>query len=991
MFKRIALFMGGVILSCGVAFAQTSVTGKVVASEDGEPVIGASIKVAGTNTGTVTDVDGNFSLNVPAGSKLEITYIGMNPQTVKASSNMKIALTSDNKSLDEVVVVGYGSARKIGTITGSIATVNSDKVKNAPSSSALDNLQGQVAGLNVLSSSGEAGDNAVSINLHGIGSLSASSTPLYVLDGIPVSSRTIMAMNPNDIKTVSVLKDASATSIYGSRAANGVIYVTTMNGGYNTKATVTYRTQVGWSTLANKGFYEDMMSGDELYNFWLNSGLADEATLKKRYDDKGYRENTKWYEIFQQFNNPQTQNDLTIQGGGDKVSYLISASQFHQRGTAIGNYYDRYTLRSNIDAKPKTWMRTGLNVNLSYDKKQRNGNWGNSDDVSNYTSGGLSFLLNPLYPHIDPNTGEEYVKYPSGHSNPQLYMENNPSVDSRYGLTGNAYIEIEPIKSLKIRSRVGTDLYFIRGNAMSYPSYYANNGSGTRRKNTTYAYSNTITNTIEYSFDIANDHHFTILGGQEGVINDYDYYFARSTGQVIDGLVNLQNGKQTSYTMGEKASTSKFLSFFGRLDYNLMDRYFLDFTLRNDASSRFGRDNRNATFWAFGALWKVKNEEFMKPITWVDALDFKVSYGTQGNAGIGDYSALGLAGATTTLNDSFSMIYTQPENASLTWETQKLLTIGLSGRLWNRFDFDVAYYVRKTSDMLMDVPYPYTTGFPSVLSNVGELQNSGVDVKLGVDIVRTKDFFVNFSTNFNYNSMKITELFDGRNRWEIANTMVAYVVGSPVMYYLPLYAGVDPTDGAPMWYKAGDDPDVTTKGETTKDFSEAALTQNSGKKRFAPFNGGFSLNAGWKGLTLQADFSYVLGKYMVNNDAYFYNNPNVVGTSYNQKKGTEDCWSEENPNAKFPKWDEGYTLQFDDHLLENASFLRLKNFQVGYNLPKSILNWQNVVNDVKLTFTGRNLFTITNYGGIDPEVNSNLTYGITGNSKQYLFGLEISF
>ena len=991
MFKRIALFVGGAILSCGVAFAQTSVTGKVVASEDGEPVIGASIKVAGTNTGTVTDVDGNFSLNVPAGSKLEITYIGMNPQTVKASSNMKIALTSDNKSLDEVVVVGYGSARKIGTITGSIATVNSDKVKNAPSSSALDNLQGQVAGLNVLSSSGEAGDNAVSINLHGIGSLSASSTPLYVLDGIPVSSRTIMAMNPNDIKTVSVLKDASATSIYGSRAANGVIYVTTMNGGYNTKATVTYRTQVGWSTLANKGFYEDMMSGDELYNFWLNSGLADEATLKKRYDDKGYRENTKWYEIFQQFNNPQTQNDLTIQGGGDKVSYLISASQFHQRGTAIGNYYDRYTLRSNIDAKPKTWMRTGLNVNLSYDKKQRNGNWGNSDGVSNYTSGGLSFMLNPLYPHIDPNTGEEYVKYPSGLSNPQLYMENNPSVDSRYGLTGNAYIEIEPIKSLKIRSRVGTDLYFIRGNAMSYPSYYANNGSGTRRKNTTYAYSNTITNTIEYSFDIANDHHFTILGGQEGVINDYDYYFARSTGQVIDGLMNLQNGKQDSYTMGEKASTSKFLSFFGRLDYNLMDRYFLDFTLRNDASSRFGRDNRNATFWAFGALWKVKNEEFMKPITWVDALDFKVSYGTQGNAGIGDYSALGLAGATTTLNDSFSMIYTQPENASLTWETQKLLTIGLSGRLWNRFDFDVAYYVRKTSDMLMDVPYPYTTGFPSVLSNVGELQNSGVDVKLGVDIVRTKDFFVNFSTNFNYNSMKITELFDGRNRWEIANTMVAYVVGSPVMYYLPLYAGVDPTDGAPMWYKAGDDPDVTTKGETTKDFSEAALTQNSGKKRFAPFNGGFSLNAGWKGLTLQADFSYVLGKYMVNNDAYFYNNPNVVGISYNQKKGTEDCWSEENPNAKFPKWDEGYTLQFDDHLLENASFLRLKNFQVGYNLPKSILNWQNVVNDVKLTFTGRNLFTITNYGGIDPEVDSNLTYGITGNSKQYLFGLEISF
>ena len=954
-------------------------------------MIGASIKVVGTNTGTVTDIDGNFRLNVPADAKLEISYIGMNPQTVKASSNMKIVLTSDNKSLDEVVVVGYGSARKIGTITGSIATVNSDKLKNAPSSSALDNLQGQVAGLNVLSSSGEAGDNSVSVNLHGIGSLSASYTPLYVLDGIPVSSRTIMAMNPNDIKTVSVLKDASATSIYGSRAANGVIYVTTKNGGYNTKATITYRTQVGWSTLANKGFYEDMMSGDELYNFWLNSGLASEATLKKRYDDKGYRENTKWYEIFQQFNNPQTQNDLTIQGGGDKISYLVSASQFHQRGTAIGNYYDRYTLRSNIDAKPKSWMRTGLNINLSYDKKQRNANWGNSDGTSNYTSGGLSYMLNPLYPHIDPSTGKEYDKYPSGHANPVLYMEKNPSIYSRYGLTGNAYIELEPIKSLKIRSRVGTDLYFMRGNAMSYPSYYANNGSGSRSKNTTYSYSHTITNTIEYSFDVANDHHFTILGGQEGVINDYDYYTARSTGQVVDGMMYLQNGKQTSYTMSESSTASKFLSFFGRLDYNLMDRYFLDFTLRNDASSRFGRNNRNATFWALGALWKVKNEDFMKSADWINDLDFKVSYGTQGNAGIGDYSALGLVGKTTSLNNEFATSFTQPANSNLTWETQKLFTVGLQGRLWNRFDFDLSYYIRQTDNMLMDVPYPYTSGFSSVTQNVGGLKNTGVDVKLGVDIVRTKDYFVNFSTNFNYNSMKITELFDGRQRWEIANTMVAYVVGSPVMYYLPLYAGVDPADGAPMWYKAGDDPDVTTKGETTKDFSEAALTQNSGKKRYAPFNGGFGLSAGWKGLTMQADFSYVLGKYMVNNDAYFYNNPNVVGISYNQKKGTEDCWSEENPNAKFPKWSDGYTLQFDDHLLENASFLRLKNFQIGYQLPKSILTWQNVVSDVKFTFTGRNLFTITNYGGIDPEVNSNLTYGITGNSKQYLFGLEITF
>ena len=381
----------------------------------------------------------------------------------------------------------------------------------------------------------------------------------------------------------------------------------------------------------------------------------------------------------------------------------------------------------------------------------------------------------------------------------------------------------------------------------------------------------------------------------------------------------------------------------------------------------------------------------MKPYTWVNDFDVKVSYGTQGNASIGDYSSLGLMSTSTNYNENTALAFSQPLNPSLTWEKQKPFTGGISGRLWNRFDFDISYYVRKTSNMLMDVPYPYTTGFSSVTSNVGELQNSGIDVRLGVDIVRTKDYFVNFSTTFNYNKMKVTSLFDGRNRWEIANTMVAYVVGSPVMYYLPLYAGVDPTDGAPMWYKAGDNKDVTTKSETTKDFQEAALTQNSGKKRYAPVNGGFGLNAGWKGFTLEADFSYVLGKYLVNNDAYFYENPNVIGTSYNQRKTVNDFWSEENPNAKFPKWSDGYTLQFDDHLLQNASFMRLKNLQIGYNFPKSILGWQNVINDVKVTFTGRNLFTVTSYEGIDPEVDSNLTYGVTGNSKQYLFGLEVTF
>lgn len=982
-------FVACLFLSIGMALAQSRISGKVTSAEDGQPVIGATVKVVGQkNTGAVTDVDGNFTLNVPTGATLEVSYIGMTTKTVKAASRMTIMLENASKDIDEVVVVGYGSGRKISSLTGSIATVNSEKLKNAPSASVLDNLQGQVSGLSVLSSSGEAGDNAVSMRLHGVGSLGASSTPLYVIDGIASSSRAIMAMNPNDIKSVTVLKDASATSIYGSRAANGVVYITTKNGGYNSKATITLRSQYGWNTLANKGFYEDMMTGDELYAFY--TGLLGEETMKSLYDDEGYRSNTKWYEIYQQFNTPQTQNDLSIQGGSDRMSYNISASQFHQKGTTIGNFYDRYTFRTNLDARPRTWLRTGVNINLSYDKKQRNSAWGNSEGASNYTNGGLSYMLNPLYPAYDEN-GKLLDRFPFGAYSDQYKNRYISDVTSRYGLNGNVYVELEPIKNLKIRSRVGTDLYFSRNNYFVKPSYAPAAGKGTREKTSDYDYSHTITNTIEYGFNINKVHQFTVLAGQEGIKNSYDAFTAYSKGQVIDALMNLQNGEQSTYKVSEDASESRFLSFFGRVDYNYNNRYFFDVTVRNDACSRFGKDNRNATFWAAGALWKVKSEAFMQPYTWINSLDFKVSYGTQGNAAIGDYTALGLVGKTTSFNDKFAMNYVQAGNPKLTWETQKLLSIGISGRLWNRFDFDLSYYLRKTSDMLMEVPYPYTTGFSSMYNNVGELQNQGIDIKLGVDIVRGKDYFVNFSTTFNYNAMKVTKLFDGRQRWKMSNYLTAYVVGKAPAFYLPLYAGINKENGAPMWYKAGDNPDVTTKKETTEDFNEAALTQNSGKNLYAPVNGGFSIAAGWKGLSLQADFSYVLGKYLYNNDAMFYNDPSIGGYTTNLKKNTADYWSEDNKNAKFPNWEEGYTLQFDDSMLENASFLRLKNLQIGYQLPKSLLAWQNVLSDVKFTATARNLFTVTNYGGIDPEVDGNLVRGIIGNSKQFLFGIELTF
>ena len=329
--KKVKIFFSAMALLVSVlASAQNiTVTGVVKDATTGEPLPGAAILVKGTPDGVVADLDGKYSINVPANATLGFTTIGFKDAEIAVNGRtvVNVELEPDNEMLEGTVVIGYGSAKKVGNLVGSVTTVKSDVVKNAPSSSALDQLQGQVAGLSVLTTGGVAGDNSVSMQLHGMGSLGSSTAPLYVIDGIPSSSRTIMAMNSNDILSISILKDASATSIYGARAANGVVYVVTKAGSYNNDATVTVRSQYGISTLANPSLYESMMSGDELKDFWIRAGIYSPAQIKANYTDQGYTANTVWYKIFQQMNNPQYQNDVTIEGGGQKVAYMISASQ----------------------------------------------------------------------------------------------------------------------------------------------------------------------------------------------------------------------------------------------------------------------------------------------------------------------------------------------------------------------------------------------------------------------------------------------------------------------------------------------------------------------------------------------------------------------------------------------------------------------------------------------------------------------------------------
>ena len=1022
LMKKIKLlFTALMLLVSAIAFGQNITVVGVVRDAAGQTLPGAGVVIQGTTIGVATDLDGEYSISVPANATLVFSAVGFKDAIIPVNGQKRIDvnLEEDTTLLEGSVIVGYGSARKVGNIVGAISTVKSEVVKNAPAASALDLLQGQVAGMQVLSTGGVAGDNNISLKIHGVGSLATSAEPLFIVDGIQSSSSAVMAMNPNDILSVTVLKDASSTSIYGAQGANGVVYVTTKSGQYDKDATVTLTSQYGISTLANMQFYENMMSSAELKNFWMRSGLLTADQIYNTYTSKGWTYDTKWHKYFQRFNNPQYQNDVTIEGGSKKIAYMLGGSQFHQDGNTVGNFYDRYTVRSNIQARPKEWLRVGMNLNGAITKDMQNDNWGDSTGQdSNYLSGGLSFLNNPLYPAIDPATGKTYeITFPNGLYNPYYYFEKYWEEYDTYRLTASAYVEIDILKNLKFTSRAGTDSYLQIMDRYGKPSGDMFNGNGMVQKRSTTGSKSTITNTLEWSLNIGDKNELVLLAGQEGVNYDYQTFTAYGRGMTDDRYLSLEYATQDTKSVGQNRSQYRFLSFFGHADYNYDGKYFLDLTVRNDASSRFGTNTRNGLFWAVGGMWKLGQEDFIHNIDAITDLNFRASYGTQGNASIPNYQHLGIISALSSpYNAGTGIILSQPSNEDLTWEQQSLLTVGFDARLLDRFDVEFAWYDRRTTDMLMSVPQSYTTGFSSLYANVGELQNTGIDLTLGIDILKGRDYFLNAHATFGFNKEKVTKLFNGLDRWEIANTGVAYVVGQPVMFYYPIWAGVDPADGKQMWYlpaqgdpiidpetglqKVDDDgnpmydinKDVCTMdpNRVTKDFDEASLTQNTGIQRHEPINGGFGISGAWKGLSLRADFAFVLKKYLINNDAFFYANPNTF-PGQNQHRMVSDFWTPYHTNAQFPDWSSGAEMQFDTHILEDASFLRLKSLVLGYTLPESLMKNQKLFKSVTFTLTGRNLLTLTKYTGMDPEVDSNLTIGLPGNTLQVLGGLELKF
>ena len=995
MEKRLMTLAAGVLLSTGMALAQSHISGKVTSAEDGEPVIGATVKVVGSKTaGAVTDINGNFSISAPAGAQLEITYIGMEKQTVKASNNMTIKLSNDNQSLGEVVVTGYGSARKLGTIAGSVETVSGKTLQNRPIANVADALQGQVAGLQVLTSSGEPSATA-SMRIRGVTSINASTEPLFILDGSEISQNTFLSINPNDIESMTVLKDASSTAIYGSRAANGVVIVTSKKGKFGEAPTVSISAQYGISSMVQSNI--DVMNSEQWLDFQeiLDPSLKESANFQaeKAYYKK-YGISTNWKKELFKESKPTTQIDVSVRGGGHNLAYLLSYGHYKSEGVLDDSNMRRETLRLNLEANVNQWIKIGTNSNLGFTKSKESLWQDEGSSVYNKTRAALSISpLQTTHEVLGLNTsdyanstfegyGEELTYYTiAGMFNPYWVSSWQNIYSDRLRINENAYINLTPIKGLNIRSAVGLDFNDRRSTGKFYITTGYPNVKPTASAQETFSrfYRWTVTNTAEYKFDIARLHHFTALAGQE-TMRSKTQAFGITANEIQDNRLILMSAAGKADIPGHTLSEEVRNSWFGMFNYNFADKYFVDLSVRRDGSSLFGANNRWATFGAAALMWDVTKEQFMAPTrSWLDDLQVKVSYGSTGNSGISPYLALGLVGSGPLYNKVSGTAVANAANPDLTWETVKIFNVALSGKVFGRFTYNFEYYNKATSDMLLDIPYSYTTGFSGGYGNIGDMYNRGFDFTIGADIINNKDWYWNVKVNGNYNKNRITKLVNQTDSY-VSNGLRLEVGHSFGDYYGVIWDGVDPRDGQNVWLDANGN-----KSKVVED-SYKVMTR---KSFIAPWSGGILTTVSWKGLQLDAQFTGMFNRWLINVDRMYAENPNFA-TKNNMSVEMLKMWQKPGDVTRIAAASSKFYTA-STQFLENASFVRLKFVQLSYSVPQPLLRSTGFIKGAKVFVTGRNLLTFTNYNGYDPEVDSNGTNGNYPNTRQISFGAELTF
>ncbi|WP_288786360.1 SusC/RagA family TonB-linked outer membrane protein [Bacteroides acidifaciens] len=978
MRKFILWFVFLAVLTAQSLHAQDFlVKGKVISHEDNEPLIGVSVLQEGSTNGIVTDIYGNYTLEIKGTAKatLIFSYIGMQSQKHEVNARtgtLNVVLESDAELIDEVVVVAYGT-RKKGTIAGTVATVKAEKMENVPAAGFDQSLQGQTPGLQVISNSGEPSKAAV-FQIRGTNSINSGTSPLFILDGVPISSSDFNTISPGDIESISVLKDASSTSIYGARAANGVVVITTKRGLSIDKAKVTLRAQYGISQLASDDKWM-LMDTPERIRFEQEIGI-----------DKGKdyellsRTNVNWLnEVFND-SAPLQSYELSVNRATDRLNYYVSGGFFDQEGIAQSSNFRRFNMRANAEVKASNWLKVGTSTMTTYEEVQQ----AEEGAMALYTPiAGSRFMLPYWNPYNEDGSlaSENNGTWKGTGQNPIEWMANNPVQYKKYKLLSTVFADITPVKNLTIHTQFGVDYTHSTAFMQSFPSYIINNESGSAGRSSSDILSLSETTTANYRWALNDNHSFNFMLGQEAVNYQSTGFQAIAVGQAHDMLTTLSSGtRATSWV--DNNSSYYYLSFFFRGEYNFKDLYYAEAAVRTDASSRFGKQNRWGGFWSLGFMWNIKNEAFLKDVKWLSGAQIALSTGTSGNSEIPNYDHLALVSGGPNYLGQAGIYPMQSGNSTLGWEQTWTNNVGLRLSFINRIGLDVDFYHKKTTNILMLVPQSYAlTGEKNRWENIGAMVNRGVEISANADIIRTKDFTWNVSANVSYNKNKLVELYNGVTEYVQSTTGLKFVVGHPVHeFFLNRYAGVNPANGDALWY--------TKDGELTTEFREEDKVM-TGKTFDSPWAGGFGTSLAWKGLSLSAQFSWMANRWVMNNDRFFEES-NGLYSSYNQSKRLlYDRWKKPGDVTDIPRY--GVVAQLDDRFLENASFLRLKNLTLAYVLPQAWLKKSNFFSSARVYLQGQNLLTFTGFQGLDPEVASNIYRAQYPASRQFTLGVEVSF
>ncbi len=990
--------------------------GKVVDGDDGTPIFGATISAKGSGTTSLTDQEGNFEI-IPSSStkSLIVSFVGYITVEVSVADDLSyIQLKSNESSLTEVVVVGFGTKLK-KDLTGNIARIKAEEIKDLPVPNFLQGVQGRAPGVFIESESGRVG-GGIKVRVRGAGSINATNEPLYVIDGVPLNTETnrgnaLADINFNDVESFDILKDASAAAIYGSRAANGVVLITTKKGKsgktrFDVDLLHGFNSPTGYRGFLNAAEYIELFTeaavNDAKY-YWnrnnekaLADGFISEqdvvdynvGVVEGRFDRySGHSDwrsgetDTDWERLAFNSKAQSTTANVTASGGNEKTRFYFGGSYSDQDGILIGNTFRRLSGRLNLDHEVSKVFKLGANLSVAQTQL------GVIADDNAFTTPMQIVALSPITPVRNEN-GELYDRPVTTYYNPLLDFEG--TINKAVGIRSlsTVYGQLNFTKNFSFRSELGADLYNQNRNAYYGTKTYTGGGTtGGAGLSRWFKTVNLNTNNyFNYHTTVASAHELDVVLGTSFQKVTTDEAFVEGEGFPLDDLNTLASAGQI--TGGSSTQTNyTFLSYFSRINYKFDDRFIVNLSGRIDGSSRFGKDSRYGFFPAVSAGWILSNESFLKESKHLSFLKLRASYGLTGTAdGIGDFPQLGLWGASK-YNLLSGLVSSQLPNPDLRWEQSRQTDIGIDfGFLKNRISGELDYYIRKTTDLLYDMPVPGTTGFVTQFQNVGSMENKGVELMLNASIIEGRNFRWSVGGNISWNQNKIIKL-DGDTDTLPGNDgrfMNSLIVGQPIgVFYGPKYAGVDPSNGDALYFLSDDKT-------TTNDYNAAGyfVVGTPNPKYIYGFNTALS----FKGIELNVLFQGVAGNSIQNGAGGFMS---ANGDWFdNQTADQLRRWQNVGDITDVPQarlaWlgNPSNGISSSSRYVEDGSYLRLKTLTLSYLLPGTVLE-SIKLRSVKFFVSGQNLLTFTNYTGWDPEVNANYRPGSKNQGSDFYAAPQI--